>query len=107
MTQLEFDVVVKGLREKLDRIDKTKGIEYSQGQKDRLSNFNRLAEGLGMRPEQVCWVYLVKHLDAIQYAVKTGGVLSESLEDRIVDAIKYLELLYALHQQSPQSRSRE
>jgi hypothetical protein len=58
----------------------------------------------GVTPEQVWVVFFNKHLDAIKYYCRHGKVLSESLDERIDDAILYLLLLKALyheHQEQP------
>jgi len=41
----------------------TKGREYTQG--DRLDNFKLLAGKLGITPEQVLGVYLMKHIEGL------------------------------------------
>lgn len=76
----------------------SKGKEYVQGE-DRLDNFKRIAQEVGMTPEQVLWVYLKKHLDSIAYYVKNGKLESETLEGRILDARVYLSLLLGLQRE--------
>jgi hypothetical protein len=69
-----------------------------------LANFKRGAVDAGVTPEQVWVVFFNKHLDAIKYYCRHGKVLSESLDERIDDAILYLLLLKALyheHQEQP------
>lgn len=79
----------------LRKITGSKGVEYANDT-DQLANFKRLATQLGLKPEQVCLVYLTKHLDSIQHAVRTGKVLSEPLHGRCLDAVLYLILLDAI-----------
>ena len=70
-----------------------KGQDYTVGSKDRLANFNRAAELLSMRPEQVLAVYWYKHVAAVLSYIKTGGQSeSEPIEGRIADNINYMLL---------------
>jgi hypothetical protein len=72
-----------------------KGNDYSSGQ-DRLANFKRLAERLGLDPIQIWAVYFVKHVDAILEFAKAGDVSSEPIRGRFGDARNYLDLGLAL-----------
>jgi len=94
MTRDEFDTFVEEVMTKVLEISNTKGREYA-GDRDVLANFKRIAGEMMLPPEVVCWVYLRKHLDAIAYYCRTGKVLSENIEGRILDAIVYLCLLWA------------
>lgn len=94
MTFEEFDKLLEKMYQEENQIRNTKAIEYTQG--DRLDNFKRIAKELGITPKQVLWVYLKKHLDSIASYIKTGAVLSESIEGRIMDARVYLSLLRGL-----------
>lgn len=70
---------------------------------DPLSNFRAVGQMCDLRPEQVAYVYALKHIQAIGKAVMegswreswswetTGG--SEGLKQRIADARAYLLLL--------------
>jgi hypothetical protein len=86
-------MLVKMHKEEL-AIAKTKGNEYTQG--DKLDNFKRIAKELGIDAKMVLWVYLKKHLDSIANYIKIGRVLSEPIEGRIMDARVYLSLLRCL-----------
>ena len=87
-----FDDIVAECRNLLTK----KGDDYS-GREDRLANFKRLAKELGLTPQQVLWVYLRKHLDAITSYVKDGKFEScEGLRSRVVDAVNYLVLMECL-----------
>lgn len=96
------DKVFKDLREKLtkDRFslcDK-KSIEYTRHSKNRLANFERIAEKYQVSREVVLAVYLEKHLDGIADYIKEGGKgdVSEPVIGRIADAQNYLDLLAAM-----------
>ena len=73
-----------------------KAREYANSE-DRLANFKRNAAILGISPETILMVYMMKHIDAIGHFVKSGGsVGSEPIEGRIMDAQNYLDLLICL-----------
>lgn len=50
----------------------------------------------GIEKEMVLWVFLNKHLKAIQSYIKRGATESEPVEMRILDAINYLAILFAM-----------
>ena len=97
MNATEFeDRFLKTTLEELIHLTRTKGREYANND-DQLANFKRLGTQLGLRPEQVLYVYLAKHLDSIQSFLRHPEQdLSEPIEGRIDDAILYLILLKAL-----------
>ena len=75
--------------------------EYSPNE-DRLQNFREVAEFLGRTPAEVALAYLMKHVQSIALAVRTGKyawawetVEGEGLKQRIADARNYLLLLAA------------
>ena len=99
MTFEDFDILLGKMNEEETVIAKTKGKEYTQG--DRLDNFKRLSQELGITAKQVLWIYLKKHLDSILYFIKEDSfgnhvILSEPIEGRIKDARVYLSLLRGL-----------
>ena len=85
-----LDIMEKEERDTL----KLKGSDYSDSSgKNRLANFERLAERLDSSPEKILAVYMMKHIDAILTYCKDGNVSSEGIEGRILDARNYLALL--------------
>lgn len=98
MTNQEFDSLLSRMISEEMYIGKTKGKEYTQG--DRLDNFKRIAMELNITPLQVLWVYLKKHLDSIASYIKTEKVHSEPIQGRIMDARVYLSLLRGLIEES-------
>lgn len=83
------------------RILDWKAGEYTAGQ-DRLLNFKQVAEFLNQRPAEVALAYLLKHVQSITLAVRTGHYAwawetegGEGLKQRIADARNYLLLLAA------------
>lgn len=77
-----------------------KGGEYA-GDEDRLANFRRNAERLGLNMETVWGVYAGKHWDAISQYIKdlNQGITRERLESisgRADDLIVYLLLFKAM-----------
>lgn len=83
------------------RIMSWKRGEYSSGD-DRLQNFREVANFLGKKPSEVALSYLLKHIQSIALAVRTGEYVwawetegGEGLKQRIADARNYLLLLAA------------
>ena len=100
-TPARFEQLVKEFQEQEAKILSHKGNEYSD-QEDRLLNFREVAEFLGRTPAEVALAYLMKHVQSIALAVKTGKYAwawetegGEGLKQRIADARNYLLLLAA------------
>lgn len=99
MTYQKLKETVNRLFEDCKKVIKGKGRSYSS-REDELANFKGIAKLLGISPEQVCLVYLTKHIYSI-YSIVRGEVYdTEGLRSRIIDAINYLVLLNALHEES-------
>src|SRR5574337_1295810 len=96
----EYNRIVDETWNHVHRLSHLKGGEYA-GDKDRLANFRRNAEALGIAMETVWAVYAAKHWDAVMQFVKdvatrTDRVRSEPIEGRIDDLIVYLLLFKAI-----------
>ncbi|MHC4175909.1 MAG: hypothetical protein ACYSWU_00270 [Planctomycetota bacterium] len=75
----------------------TKGVDYTGGKGgDRLGNFKRVAEALGVSPMVVWGVYYMKHVEAVSTFVKTGHAASEPIYGRMLDLANYALLGAAL-----------
>lgn len=103
LAHIVADQDFKAVVEECNRLLTVKGHDYTQGasaagcgDRERLKNFYRNGERLGLPPTKVLAVYLAKHLDAIETFLKHGDVESEPIEGRICDAINYLLLLAKL-----------
>jgi len=96
----EYQGLVESTIENINRLSKLKGGEYA-GDVDRLANFRRNGETLGL-PMEVIWaVYYAKHHDAvIQYINDlVAGKKRERLEPisgRLDDMIVYCILFKAM-----------
>ncbi len=86
-TKKEFDVLFK------------KGVEYTQASKDKLINFKETAAYIQITTLQAWAVHFYKHITAIFSYIKREKTLSESIQDRILDARNYLLLLLAIIQE--------
>ena len=85
--------IFKDLQAEENKILKTKGKEYS-GDNNSLRNFIECGKELDLSKEEVLWVFLKKHMDAILSYIKQGKTLSdESIWGRILDARVYLGIL--------------
>jgi len=111
-------VIEKELKSLIDKtiLPACKGVLYGKGRaysgvrkaKDCLANFKRGALLTGLKVEQVCFIYLAKHFDAI--ASWTRGEYkddTEGIESRIIDAINYLFLLYAIKIEKDKENKKE
>lgn len=92
MTFDEFNNYTEELLGQVTKMRDTKGKEYANSL-DRFDNFNRLSKRLDLDRLKVAWVYFIKHIDAIESYIKTGKVISEPINGRIVDATTYLTLI--------------
>jgi hypothetical protein len=93
--QAHFDAHVRRLWDACGDLLIRKGADYA-GSEDRLANFKRNADQVGLTPLQVWGIYINKHWDAIMTFVRTGAVSSEDIQSRFQDAINYLILGSAL-----------
>ena len=76
--------------------------EYASDDEDRLQNFRQVAEFAGMKMSEVALIWLMKHIQSIALAVRSGKYAwtwttegGEGLKQRIADARNYLLLLVA------------
>lgn len=95
-----YDVLVEQIFNRVKHLSKVKGGEYA-GDLDRLANFRRNAEALGLNMETIWSVYAAKHWDAIIQYVKdlqgdTTRPRDEPIEGRVNDLIVYLILFRAM-----------
>jgi hypothetical protein len=101
MDRKEFDILRQELVEEVNKTLSAKGVEYQKNE-NVLSNFETNAQDLGLSPFQIWSIYFTKHTKSIINAIKnkpenpSDPKLSEPLEGRIIDAIAYLTLLYAM-----------
>lgn len=95
-----YDALVEETIATLKKLGQLKGGEYA-GDDDRLANFRRNAEALGVPMETVWAVYAAKHIDAVMQFVKdlqTGKTRErlEPLSSRLDDIIVYCILFKAM-----------
>lgn len=95
-----YDQLVAETIDKIRTLSKLKGGEYA-GDVDRLANFRRNSQALGLPMETVWSVYAAKHWDAIQQYVRdlNSDKTRERLEPilgRADDLIVYLILFKAM-----------
>tara|TARA_Y100000592_G_scaffold27096_2_gene42966 strand:- start:3945 stop:4265 length:321 start_codon:yes stop_codon:yes gene_type:complete len=82
------------MQQEEDRLMKVKGEEYTVSNEDKFKNFKSIGERMNLKSEQVCLIYLLKHMDSIRNYVLTGSEVSEEpITGRIQDARNYLLLL--------------
>jgi hypothetical protein len=101
--QTTYDKIVAETWETITELGKKKGGEYS-GDHDRLENFRRNGERLGLPMETIWAVYAAKHWDAIAQYINdlrtgTNRPRMESIGGRCDDLIVYLLLFKAMLQE--------
>lgn len=100
-TPKQFEALAKDFLKMEEDLLTWKAGEYTDSV-DRLKNFRQVAEWLGQAPAEVALCYLMKHIQSISLAVKSGrfnwawmGEEGEGMKQRIADARNYLLLLAA------------
>ncbi len=108
MKALELNALVSKSESRRLELRVQKGEEYTRGEEDVLSNFKRVAAGLGLSPLQVWWVYFHKHIDALASFIRLSEERSnEPIEGRIDDLHVYLDLCYGLVKEEKDRREKE
>lgn len=100
MDYSEFDKLYNKIKTRIDKLLIVKSDEYSRGS-DRLHNFKRASDTLGISSESTLVGMWIKHIvsvldivDDIQFNNKYPD--TDKLEEKIGDSIAYLILLEAL-----------
>lgn len=96
MNRTKFVELLQKLQKREMEINLTKGRDYADGDVSIGNNFYETAEFLDLNPLQVCLVYMAKHLSAIKNYANGAPLLSEDLEERLVDIRLYCALFLAL-----------
>lgn len=97
MKSEKFSELVRKIHEKELKILDSKGIEYSEGLDDRLSNFKFVGEMLDIDPKKVLLIYMYKHVSSLISFVKTNKTFSdEPIEERLFDIRNYCALMNGL-----------
>lgn len=96
----EYALLVKQTVDQINKLSTLKGGEYA-GDDDRLANFRRNGERLGLPMETIWAVYAAKHWDAVMQFIQdqnTGKTRErmEPLEGRLDDIIVYCILFKAM-----------
>lgn len=101
MEPKKFAEMVELFQEEENKILDWKSGEYTQGV-DKLQNFKEVASFLGTSPENVALTYLLKHVQSISLAVRTGNYVwawekegGEGMKQRFADAVNYIRLVAA------------
>lgn len=97
MTRDRFLQLLDTLESTEKELCATKGEEYTHGNDDRLSSFKETAALAGVTARQACFVFMLKHFQAVASYSKQGKVLSnESLQSRVTDLRLYAALFLAV-----------
>lgn len=96
MNQADFEAFTEAFLNDTARLLVSKGAEYA-GSADRLANFKRGAALTGCTAEQVCFIYLSKHYDALATFIREGEKPgAEPIMGRLHDLANYVLLMAAL-----------
>jgi hypothetical protein len=79
--------------------------EYARKKSNSFANFERIAENLDLKKEEVLLVYLLKHMDGICSFVKGHKSQREDVRGRITDTIVYLCLLWGMIEEDERNRA--
>ena len=87
-----FDHMIDKIKETRDDGQK----EYARAEDNVFANFDRVAECIKIPREKALMVYLLKHIDGINAYIEGHESQREEVSGRIMDAITYLFLLWAM-----------
>ena len=97
MHEDRFYELVEEMHAEEVQVMRGKGKEYTKGNKDKLANFKRIAEKLGVSADLVWAVYFMKHLDSQENYLAGGEISSgETIYSRVTDLRNYLILYVAI-----------
>jgi len=101
MTAQQFDTLVTNMQEQQKKVLLSKAKEYASD-KDRLHNFKKIANFVGITPPQVALVLMLKNLVSLTDKVMDVSpevhkqMTKEFLDEKIGDPYNYLPLIRAL-----------
>ncbi len=95
MSDDQFRDFLEQFQEDMNSLLRTKGTDYTVTS-DRLDNFKRVAEAVGVTPMQIWAVYFTKHVIAACNFARTGKLESEPIRSRFLDIANYAVLGAAL-----------
>jgi len=78
--------------------------EYARKQNNAFANFERIAENLNLKKEEVLLTYMLKHIDGVCAYVKGHKSQREDVRGRITDIIVYLCLLWGMVEENENNR---
>lgn len=76
-----------------------KGRDYAPENIAMIDVFYAAAE-MGIRPQQVLWIYVRKHLTALRAWMQHGSVHSEAVHSRLLDVANYMAMIDFVNQHS-------
>ena len=96
MTKNQMEKLIKKIFQQIQTTREAGQKEYARDQDNAFANFQRIAENLRFKKEEVLLVYLLKHIDGICSYVKGHKSQREDVRGRITDSIVYLCLLWGM-----------
>ena len=97
MTQKEFNIISKELKQRATKIMEGKRPEYTNEDDDILNNFKSTGERLDVSEMKVWATFFEKQIQSIYAHLKNANLKkSEPIKSRFADVINYCYLGYAL-----------
>lgn len=96
MTHEAYAAHVREFMDEMRRVTEAKNRDYSAGTNEAMDHYYSAAREVGVTPQQVWFIMLTKHYQAIRTYVKTGVVTSEAIRGRFIDLANYAMLGAAL-----------
>lgn len=92
---------INAIFDNVDKLNSSKGKEYTENDDDGLINFKRSGAIVGITPLNSCWIFIAKNISCFFSLLKRDCVaddnLREGIEDKISDCVLYFILLYCLY----------
>lgn len=101
MTAKEFNINLAEIFDKCFIILNEKSKEYAPNN-DRLEHFKEAGKMQGLSSKEALWGMLQKHLTSICTMCRMNSVPEDRWDEKLIDSINYLILLYALVKEDEQ-----
>ena len=79
--------------------------EYARKPNNAFANFEKIADNLSLKKEEVLLIYMLKHIDGVCAYVKGHKSQREDVRGRITDIIVYLCLLWGMIEKDERNKS--
>ena len=105
MTQKEMATLMEAIFLQIQKMREAGQKEYARKQNNAFANFEKIADNLNLKREEVLLTYMLKHIDGVCAYVKGHKSQREDVRGRITDIIVYLCLLWGMVEQNENNMS--